>query len=133
MIEELRWQGIHFNASSTTMSENVDNQTLVEEEEETFLLAIPFQVRFGLFFASFILSLACYCFVLYHFIFNKVLRQALSNHTIIVLLLVNIMYELVGIPLFLNYFYHSGEFIPHSSTLCLLCLLYHISEPTRRS
>ena len=105
------------------MSENIENQTFAEEEEEeTFHLAVPFQVRFGLFFVSFILSLACYCFVLYHFIFNKVLRQALSNHTVIVLLFVNIVYELVGIPLFLNYFYHSGEVVPHSPTLCLIWL-----------
>lgn len=93
-----------------------------EEDEETFHIAIPFQVRFGLFLVSLILSLACYCFVLYYFMFNKVLRRTLSNHTVIVLLLVNIVYELIGIPIFLNFFYHEGHLVPSSPTLCLVWL-----------
>ncbi|CAF4028014.1 unnamed protein product [Rotaria sp. Silwood1] len=85
-------------------------------QEPDFL--IPYPIRFWVYLFSLIPSLACSIFVLYHLLIDKVLHNALNNHVIIVLLLNNLVYQLIDIPLSLS-FYHLGNVWPASPILCL--------------
>jgi hypothetical protein len=55
---------------------------------------------------------------LYHFIFNRTLRQALHNHVIIILLCINLIVQLTCIPWTLNY-YRLGYVWPRTSSFCI--------------
>jgi len=65
---------------------------------------IPIPVRFWIYLIADILSVLCSLFVLYYLLFDRILRQALNNHVIIVLLLAGLIYELTTVPLMLYYF-----------------------------
>ncbi|CAF4038954.1 unnamed protein product [Rotaria sp. Silwood2] len=95
-------------------NEEIDNQT--SSNDQHLDIAIPFAVRFWLFLISVILSIACYLFVLCHLLFDRGLRRTRSNQTIIVLLVINIIYELTGIPLYLSYFHYVGNVLPSTPT-----------------
>ena len=101
-------------------SEEIDNGTSVEEEQ--FDIIFPYPLRFWLYFISFVISLFWYIFVLLHMLLDRGLRQTLSNHTIIVLLIVNIIYELISIPMFLSYFHYHGVVYPSTPATCLVWL-----------
>ena len=80
---------------------------------------IPWTVRFWSLLLVYIPSLICSFFILYHFIFNRQLRQALYNHVIILLLFVNLINQLTDILLILSY-YHLGYASPATPTFCLV-------------
>ncbi|CAF0943273.1 unnamed protein product [Adineta steineri] len=82
-------------------------------------LSISFSVRFWLFFFTFLLSILCCIFVLYHLLFDRVLRRTLNNHVIIVLLFNTLLYALTSIPLHLSYYY-LGTVLPAVPNLCLI-------------
>ena len=81
------------------------NDTIIEEESyynSPFIIPIP--VRFWLYLISNISSILCSFFVLYHLLFNRLLRQALNNHAVIVLILIGLIIELIDIPLIIHFF-----------------------------
>ena len=80
-------------------------------------ISIPRQVRFWLFLTSDIISISCSLFVLYHLLFERVLRRTLHNHSIIVLLCIGLIYQLVDIPWIL-YFYHYNIPVVATPTFC---------------
>ncbi|CAF4068782.1 unnamed protein product [Rotaria sordida] len=70
-------------------------------------LRISVYTRFWLYLIPNICSVFCSFFVLYHFLFDRTLRQALNNHIIIVLLFIGLIYEITSVPLML-YWYQVG-------------------------
>ncbi|CAF1668399.1 unnamed protein product, partial [Adineta ricciae] len=71
-------------------------------------LRISVSTRFWLYLIPNISSVFCSLFVLYHFLFDRTLRQALNNHIMIVLLFIGLIYEVTSVPLMLN-FYQNGN------------------------
>jgi hypothetical protein len=52
-------------------------------------------------------SIICSFFLLFHLLINKTLRSQLTNHVIIVLLIIGLIIELTDIPLYLSFLYLS--------------------------
>ncbi len=71
-------------------------------------LSITYPVRFWIYLISNILSLPCCLFVLYQFLFIRNLRESLSNHLLIVLLLLDLIYECTSISFTINYYRLNG-------------------------
>ena len=75
-----------------------------ETDLATVEIAIPRLVQFWLYAVSDGLSLACSFFILYCLLFDRALRSALHNHAIMIVLFVDIIYELTDIPWILYYY-----------------------------
>ncbi|CAF1542531.1 unnamed protein product [Rotaria magnacalcarata] len=76
-------------------------------------------IRFWLFLGFDLPSVVCSIFVLYHLLQKQVLRQALHNHSSILMLSFNLVYQLVDIPCHLQYFY-TGIIRPATPIFCLI-------------
>ncbi|CAF4104787.1 unnamed protein product [Adineta steineri] len=50
------------------------------------------------------LSILCTGFVLYHLLFDRILRQAMNNHVIIILLIINFLIETIDMPFILRFY-----------------------------
>ena len=87
-------------------------------------IAIPHTVRFWIILPFYIPSLLCSLFVLYHFIFNRNLRQALHNHVMILLLFINLIVQLTNIPWILNY-YRLEYVWPQTPSFCLIWTFFN--------
>jgi hypothetical protein len=76
-------------------------------------------------------AVPCTVFVLYHLLIKRSSRQALHNHTLILILLLELVCELVDIPLHLQVLF-TGVVRPATPTLCLIwwfigfCFYYFI-------
>lgn len=79
-------------------NEIIDNDSVLENG--FYHITILFPARFKLLLISWFVPMISYLFVMHQLIFNPVLRQRLKNHRVIVLLLVNIVYDLIGILCF---------------------------------
>ena len=66
-------------------------------------------------------AVMCSIFALYHLLKDRQLRTALHNHVTILILLFNLIYQLVDIPLHLQYF-STGIVRPATPALCLIWL-----------
>ena len=77
----------------------VDNTTTVEESSN---VGITPTIRFWSYLFSNIASVLCTFFVLYHFLWDSTLRRAIHNHVIIILLIIDLIYELTNIPWILH-------------------------------
>ncbi|CAF1236903.1 unnamed protein product [Rotaria magnacalcarata] len=96
--------------------------------------AISNSVRFWLCLTAVIPSIGCSIAILYHILSNRTRRNALNNHVVVILLVNNLIYELIDISLFLNY-YRLGVVWPASESLCLIWIyvdeaLYTVSTVT---
>ncbi len=80
---------------------------------------IPDTVRFWSFLLVFIPSFFCSLFVLHHLLFDRVLRNALHNHILIILLFICLIAEVTFYPWML-YFYHNKGVWERSLTFCLI-------------
>ena len=76
-------------------------------------------IRFWTFLICLIPSTLCTIFVLYHFLSDRTLRQALNNHVIIVLLIISFIDEITLYPWMLYYYQHENEW-QRSYALCVL-------------
>lgn len=97
------------------------NYTNSNDQENTFQdseVDIPRPVRFWILLLLDIPSVLCSFFLLYHLLFNKTLRNQLTNHVIIVLLILGLSIQLVDIPFHLT-FLSFGIVLPSTTTLCL--------------
>ena len=84
-------------------------------------IAISHNVRFWLILLFYVPSVICSFFVLYHFLIDRTLRQALHNHVIIILLLINLTVQLTSFPWILNYY--RLEYVgPQTHSFCLTWL-----------
>ena len=73
---------------------------------------------FWLFLSLNIPAVLCSFFILYYLLRERSLREALQNHAIIVILSLNLIYQLIDIPLHLQYF-RTDLVRPTISILCL--------------
>jgi hypothetical protein len=80
---------------------------------------IPRSLRFWFLLLLDVPSIICSCFLLFHLLNNKTLRSQLTNHVIIILLIMGLIIELVDIPFHLS-FLHLGVVYPSTPTLCML-------------
>ncbi|CAF1325883.1 unnamed protein product [Rotaria sordida] len=87
-----------FNES--LLQDTNDNKTQTDDYPE-FLLPKP--IRFWLLMIFEVPSLACSLILLYYLFIDRNLRQSLSNHVIMVLLIIGLFSQLIDIPFYLNY------------------------------
>jgi hypothetical protein len=71
-------------------------------------LGISYPVRFWIYLISNMLSMLCCLFVLYQLLFIRNLRESLNNHLLIVLLLLDLIYECTSISFTINYYRLDG-------------------------
>ncbi len=74
-------------------------------------------LRFWFFFIPDVIAVLCNVFTLYHLLMKKNLRQALHNHALILMLLFGLVYQLIDIPLHLQFF-KTGVVRPATPGLC---------------
>ena len=79
---------------------------------------MSFAVRSGLFLSVLIPSILCSIFVLYYYLIDRKLRTALNNHAIIVIIFLDLFYELTNI-IWLIYFYLNGFPLSSTPSFCL--------------
>jgi hypothetical protein len=92
------------------------------DDQNTFQgseINIPRPVRFWLLLLFDIPSIICSFFLLFHLLINKTLRNQLTNHVIIVLLIIGLFIQLLDIP-FLISFVHLGIVQPATPAMCLI-------------
>ena len=87
-------------------------------------IAISRSVRFWLIVPFEIPSIICSLFVLYHLLFNRILRRALNNHVFIVLLFINLTAELTDIAWTVDY-YRTNVVWSATSGFCLLWMYFN--------
>lgn len=76
-------------------------------------------LRFWLFLSLDIPAVLCSIFALYHLLKERQLREAIPNHATILILLFNLVYQVIDIPLHLQYF-STGVVRPATPALCLI-------------
>ena len=76
-------------------------------------------LRFWLFLILDVPGVLCSIFALYYLLKERQLRAALHNHVTILILLFNLIYQLIDIPLHLQYF-STGIVRPATPALCLI-------------
>ncbi len=79
----------------------------------------PRLVSFWIVLPVYVPSFICCLFVVYCFIFNRTIRQALHNHVIIVLMFINVIIQFTNIPWVLNY-YRLAYVWPQSPYFCMI-------------
>lgn len=95
---------------------------------------IPHSVRFWSFLIAFISFVCCSSIVLHHILSSRGRRRSINYHFIILILFNNLIYELINVPLFLNY-YRLDAVVPATPSLCLMWMfideaLYTVSTIT---
>ena len=84
-----------------------------------FSSVVSDRVKFWLFTIVFIPSITCSIFTLYHFLFDRHLRQTLNNHVIILVLLIGLIYQLTIYPWMMFYFFVNSQW-NRSVTFCFI-------------
>ncbi|CAF0813136.1 unnamed protein product [Adineta ricciae] len=83
-----------------------------------YQMSISRSAQFWIIFPIYIPSVVCSLFDLYHYLICRTIRQALHNHVITFLLLINLIIQLTSIPFTLSYL-HLGYVWPQSPTFCI--------------
>ena len=94
-----------------TMSNNQNNSN-VSLSDESATIAIPRLAQFWMYVVSDFLSISCILFILYHILLDRALRSALHNHVIVLVLIVDLLYELTDIPWILYYYRFGVPWLP---------------------
>ena len=76
-------------------------------------------VRFWLMILFNIPSIICSCCIMFHILIDGSQRQALHNHTILLILIFGLPVQLIDIPFYLAFFIH-GSVQPAKPVICLL-------------
>ncbi|CAF1170602.1 unnamed protein product [Adineta steineri] len=92
------------------------SDTNITSDDNTSLFDIGTQqfyaIQFWIFLFLIIPSMIFALFALYHLLRERVLRQALYNHIIIILLIINLFYQMTDVCLVIHYFRSYQSFIP---------------------
>lgn len=75
-------------------------------------------IRFWILLPCCILSVSCCVLLLYYFITIRKLRRGLHNHVVIVLIVLELLYLVTDVPLYLNYL-RLGYVWPQTPSICL--------------
>ncbi|CAF0989538.1 unnamed protein product [Adineta ricciae] len=94
------------------MSTNTDNHSTVNVRSLAISMSDFYSILFSIYLLLIIPSISCSLFALYHFLYDRNLRQALHNHIIIVLLILNLIYELTVMICMIHYFRNFQTFPP---------------------
>ncbi|CAF1335430.1 unnamed protein product, partial [Adineta ricciae] len=88
---------------ATLLLTNFLNSTpeIAESDEEILLK----RIKFGLFLSFQIPSIICHLFLIYHLIHDRLLRVALRNHVILVLLILNFLLITIDLSIVLDFLY----------------------------
>lgn len=92
-----------------------NDETVFDNSE----ISLPRFVRFWLLLLSDIPSITCAFILLYHLIHDQTLRKALSNHIIILLLILGLTTQLIEIPFYLAFIVNLGVVKPSMPATCL--------------
>lgn len=92
-----------------------DSDSTFEESE----ISLPRSVRFWLMLLVNSPSIICSCCIIYHIIINRTQRQALQNHTILLLLVVGLPVQLMDVTFYLIFFQY-GSVQPQQPLVCHL-------------
>ncbi|CAF1477516.1 unnamed protein product [Rotaria sordida] len=95
--------------------DNSSHEDILELSAE---IHISYPVRFWILLLFYIPSVICSLFIFYNFIIHRQLRHALHNHVIFLLLFINLIVQLTGIPWILNY-YRLEYVWPQNPSFCL--------------
>jgi len=109
------------------MEEIHENTTIDLPHLTGVSFSLSFQFWFTLSFH--IPSIICYTFVLIHILLQKTQRQALHNHSILVLLLISFAIVLFDYSLKLDFYYH-GEVRIHTAAFCQVWWLFEFGMYT---
>ena len=90
----------------------------MNDSSSVFTEYIPLNTKFWLYITFLCPSVICSAFVLYHFSSDRILRRALNNHVIIVLLFTVIFSQATIYPWMLYYF-HQTEIWERSFAFCI--------------
>jgi len=93
----------------------LNNTTASENISVVPMIRIPHYIRFWYFLIFDILSLICTLFALYFFLCDRTLRRSLYNHVIIILLGINLLYELTDIPFHIHNDQHDVPWLASST------------------
>jgi hypothetical protein len=100
---------------------SADNHSLNSSTSSVTYSSLPvsWTKQFWIILFSNILSIICCLFVLFHLLSDRILRRAVHNHVIIVILFLTLICELTDIPWLL--FYYRWGIVWHSTpTFCLI-------------
>jgi hypothetical protein len=109
------------------MDPQTENQTISPFESNTTLYSLspdsfyqmPPLLKFWLFLIFDMFAVPCTVFVLYHLLMKRSSRQALHNHALILILLLDLVCEVIDIPLHLQFSF-TGVVRPATPALCLI-------------
>ncbi|CAF1086811.1 unnamed protein product [Adineta steineri] len=90
--------------------------TNITSNDDTSLFDIGTQqsyaIQFWIFLFLIIPSIISALFALYHLLRERALRQALHNHIIIILIIINLFYQMTDMCFFIHYFRTYQSFMP---------------------
>ncbi|CAF1570332.1 unnamed protein product [Adineta steineri] len=92
--------------SDTNITSN-DDTSLFDIDTQQF-----YAIQFWIFLFLIVPSMIFALFALYHLLRERALRQALHNHIIIILLIINLFYQMTDMCLFIHYFRSYQSFMP---------------------
>ena len=92
-------------------------------------MGLSYNARFWLYLLPLVPSVLCSIFVLYHFLAQRALRTAISNHVLILMLSFGLLFELTDI-VWLIHFYRTGTSLLSTPHFCLSWLFIDASVNT---
>ncbi|CAF1307260.1 unnamed protein product [Adineta steineri] len=81
-------------------------------------MTIPYIIRFWLYLIFLIPSVLCALFCLYHFLIDRVLRKALNNHVVMLILFLGVFLNLTDIVWYID-FYRTGHPLSLTEAFCM--------------
>ncbi|CAF4031847.1 unnamed protein product [Adineta steineri] len=81
-------------------------------------MTIPYIIRFWLYLIFLIPSVLCALFCLYHFLIDRVLRKALNNHVVMLILVLGVFLNLTDIVWYID-FYRTGHPLSLTEAFCM--------------
>lgn len=82
-------------------------------------ISLPRSVRFWILIVFDVASLICTLYLLFHLCVSRALRQSLSNHVIIILLIMGLATQCIDVPFYLSFISHNGYVHPAVPGTCL--------------
>ncbi|CAF1527111.1 unnamed protein product [Adineta ricciae] len=96
------------------------NESNPEETFDTLEISLSRPIRFWLLLLTDCPSIICSFILLIHFFRNRIARQALNNHVVILLILFGLGTQLIDVPLYLTFIINSGIVKPSIPAICLI-------------